>query len=471
MATLQKQLEALLGKPLQDADLQKETPGPLQAVLQNVQGNILHGHGREFATHTFLRFHVGKQEEVKQWLRDHIVCKIISAQDQLDEREAKNRDALFVSCLLSAHGYNYFEWCDPVEKFSAEFTGVDRRDDKKNITGMKGATERLQDPPYRSWEDNYQGEIHAMILLAHCNETTLRTAQENLIDNRIRSLVACHWVEGGNVLPHNRGIDQPREEHFGYVDGHSQPLFFQKDLDQEERERGIDQWDPGVGPHLVLTPDPLRETACEYGSYLVFRKLQQDVDGFKGQITRLAKALGVNVDTAKALVVGRSPNGTPLMPSRDPGANIPNNFNYDQDVAGQLCPYHAHIRRMNPRWDAGGLKYDRRIARRGIPYGRQGSPEPVGLLFMCYQQSLKGQFEALQGVWAHKPDERAFFSKTGNDPLIGALGKETISRHRWPSPTSPKGIEVDISNFVSLRGGEYFFVPSIKVLKKLLGIL
>src|SRR5258706_5868008 len=128
MPTLQEQLKALLAKPLQDADLQQQ---PLQAVLQNVQGNILHSHGRDFAAHIFLEFQAGKEAQVQQWLRDSIVSPahfgqyqiIRSAQDQLVERKTKRRDGLFVGCLLSAQGYSFLGRPLSDEQGSVEFRG------------------------------------------------------------------------------------------------------------------------------------------------------------------------------------------------------------------------------------------------------------------------------------------------------------------------------------------------------------
>jgi Dyp-type peroxidase family len=459
--TLQEQLKQLLAEPLQDVDLQRE---PLQTVLHNVQGNILHGHGRNFAAHVFLEFRPGKQAEIKQWLRDYIVPRIMSAQQQLAERQAKKRDALFVSCLVSARGYSFLWGPDTNERFRAEFRG-----------GMKKAKDRLHDLSYLLWEENYQkeNEIHAMILLAHQDDTILRAQQQQLVEGHIKPLAERHWVEWGNVLHKNGLADGPREEHFGYVDGHSQPLFFQHDLEKETQERGMDQWDPGVGPSLVLTPDPLGEV-MDYGSYFVFRKLQQDVEGFKAQIKTLAAELGVDQEQAKALVMGRFPDGKPLAfhdTSRvypNPDNAVPNDFRYDRDLDGQLCPYHAHIRRMNPRRDAGGLRYDRRIVRRGIPYGKKDE-QPVGLLFMCYQQNLATQFEALQGRWAYKPDNSTS-SQSGNDPLIGVMVGVKADPQQWPRPGGATGetVRVPIGGFVTLRGGEYFFAPSINVLTKAL---
>lgn len=451
MPNSQEELKKLLEAPLQDADLQQD---PLKTVLQNVQGNVLHGHGRNFAIHTFLKFQPGKQTEVKQWLRDHIVCKITSAQDQLTERQEKNRDALFVSCMLSASGYDFLRQRARAPQFSKEF-----------LDGMKRATDRLKEPSYTSWEDNYQQTIDAMILLAHHDKNMLLDAQKTLIDDYIGPLTAHHWPESGNVLRR----DGLSVEHFGYVDSHSQPLFFQRDLEKERQERGIDEWNPGVGPHLVLTQDPLGEVTTDYGSYVVFRKLEQDVARFERQIHSFAQDMGIDEEVAMARVVGRFRDGTPLVrsdtPSGSPGAMVPNNFRYDTDWDGQRCPFTTHIRRMNPRWAPGELEYDRRIARRGIPYSAPDD-KSVGMLFICYQQSLKDQFEALQGKWAQSPE--AFPPTLEADRLIGRepTGEELDELKKRAVPgqaTAPS-----VSNCVTLKGGEYFFAPSKRVLRDIL---
>jgi Dyp-type peroxidase family len=434
-------------------------------MLQNLQGNILSSHGRKFACHIFLRFQRDKQIQasMKEWIRSRIVegyngWQVTSAQKQLAEarayRDLRVSGSLFVSCLFSESGYCYLFGKSATEKFSAEFIG-----------GMKGASsqDRLQDPAPTTWEKNYRHEVDAMILLADSKEDNVYQQARKLVDE-IRHLTAHIWVENGYVKHNEHGHSV---EHFGYVDSRSQPLFFQKDVDREKMERGgIDQWNPGAGPHLVLTRDPLGEE-WDYGSYLVFRKLQQDVDCFETQIKALANALGVDEEKARARIVGRFRDGTPLVlqdspqVGHDPEHVVPNNFRYDKDFNGQRCPFHAHIRRMNPRWMPGGMNYDRRIARRGMRYGKRGSDPSVGLLFMCYQSNLKTQFEALQREWAQAPKD---LPNTGYDPLVGHV--DVASSQSWPYAGEAKEKRVPVGGFVTLQGGEYFFAPSINVLNK-----
>jgi deferrochelatase/peroxidase EfeB len=241
----------------------------------------------------------------------------------------------------------------------------------------------------------------------------------------------------------------------------------------------------------VLAPDPYgKETAStgdvvhHSGSYLVFRKLEQRVRAFKEHEQELAKALGLTGEDTKragALIMGRFEDGTPVVLQRTAGraAPVPNDFDYDADPHGQKCPFLAHIRRVNPR-EKDIYKTAPRIVRRGITYGkREKEPKDnpsleelpsggVGLLFMCYQKSIAEQFEYLQGRLANEPhfsEEQA-----GIDPIIGQPGKVGTPPQRWPAQWGDpreKHKPFDFHGFVTLKGGEYFFAPSIYFLRHL----
>jgi hypothetical protein len=134
-------LEKLLKDPLKDDDIHKI---PLQTMLQNLQGNILRSHGREFAYHIFLQFKRVENTKagVKEWIStrladDHHRWHVTSAQQQRDEAQVhRNLEStqkpldgtpddsglrqLFVSCLFSANGYEFLFGRSELEKFSAE---------------------------------------------------------------------------------------------------------------------------------------------------------------------------------------------------------------------------------------------------------------------------------------------------------------------------------------------------------------
>ncbi len=233
--------------------------------------------------------------------------------------------------------------------------------------------------------------------------------------------------------------------------------------------------------------DPHGKKEVSFGSYVVFRKLEQNVRGFKEAEGNLAATLGLtgnDKERAGALVVGRFEDGTPVVLRETEGMldPVPNNFSYADDPGGNRCPFHAHIRKVNPRGEGVDTKAaqtkrhtqlakerSHRIVRRGIPYGtrlKEPKDNPsieelptkdVGLLFMCFQSDIANQFEFLQKQANDRDPQR----KTGLDPLIGQTAA-SADPQTWP-PTWGGGYRkpFSFSAFVMLKGGEYFFAPSI----------
>src|SRR6266487_6081711 len=97
-----------LTEPIYHSTLKNLQDNP-QKPLENLQGNILQGHGRDRSIHIFLQFKIGKANDVKSWIRDLANNWITSAQRQLEETEQYRRDKtpgrLFMSFFLSAKGY------------------------------------------------------------------------------------------------------------------------------------------------------------------------------------------------------------------------------------------------------------------------------------------------------------------------------------------------------------------------------
>ena len=308
-----------LTKPIYHGTLKQLQDSP-QKPLESLQGNILQGHGRDRSVHIFLQFKGGKESDVKSWIRCLANKCLTSAQRQLEETERYRRDKTpgrtFMSFFLSAKGYEYLY---PNDKGKLPF------DDEAFLCGMKAAQHRLNDPPKEAWEKEYQSDIHAMILLADDDECRLRQQRKKLCATVEPCAVIC-TVEHGKVMWDRQNYPQEYPvEHFGFVDGRSQPLFFQSDIERESAKRdGTNVWNPGAGPDLVLAPDPYGQEKDgtgnvvyqHSGSYLVFRKLEQYVRAFKEREQQLAQALGLPEADAKragALVMGRFEDGTPVV--------------------------------------------------------------------------------------------------------------------------------------------------------------
>jgi hypothetical protein len=152
---------------------------------------------------------------------------------------------------------------------------------------------------------------------------------------------------------------------------------------------------------------------------------------------------------------------------------VPNNFTYAADPAGTRCPYAGHIRRMNARPADVGERIV--IARRGQGYGiRKDDPageDPadkptrgVGLLFMAVVARIEDQFEVLQ-LTANGDVDGVF------DPVMGQVRdpdvKPPVSLPRaWGGAAASEKV-VAVKPSVTMRGGEYFFLPSIDSLIRL----
>jgi deferrochelatase/peroxidase EfeB len=112
------------------------------------------------------------------------------------------------------------------------------------------------------------------------------------------------------------------------------------------------------------------------------------------------------------------------------------------------------------------------LARRGITYGKRKRREGefadqpdagVGILFMAYQSNIEERFEFILQRWASASNHRR--EHTGVDPIIGNTGLYTFTPEPVNRPADRK--YANPFSVVTLKGGEYFFAPSINFLKSL----
>ena len=83
----------------------------------------------------------------------------------------------------------------------------------------------------------------------------------------------------------------------------------------------------------------------------------------------------------------------------------------------------------------------------------------VGLLFLCCQADLGRQFEFLQMAWAN--NEALPRPGTGMDPVIGQSGNG-FPPLKFPTKCGQSGrTRFRFHQFVTMKGGEYFFMPSL----------
>jgi len=437
--------------------LDMEHPGT-KDFLTNLQGNILKSHGRELALHIIVRFRANYVKTARVWLAHFAEHVVTSAWNQHEQAMQKNnKQQLFAMVLLTADGYRFLGFND---------TQIPSDGTDNFGFGMKNRSNFLQDPEPNTWDKPYNDVVHAMILLAHNKIGDLQKVSKSISLQLGRFCEPIHFEEGQRLRNNGQVI-----EYFGYVDGISQPLFIKQDIEDELTKRGSTNWNPQANLDLVLVEEGTgRQT---YGSFMVFRKLEQDVEKFGKLGNELADQLelkGPDREKAGAYMMGRFNSGEPLIKtSVNQTDTFPNDFIFDMDAQGLVCPFHAHIRKMNPRSRTG--EDDVRIVRRGITYGppqltalrtypwELAPAPPVGMLFMSFQAKLKN-FETLQ---ARANDENFSQTGTGVDPIIGRVGPNLVPQS-WPSKNN---VRFAINDVVTFRGGEYFFAPSIQTLSNL----
>jgi Dyp-type peroxidase family len=474
--------------------------------LGKLQGNILRGHGRDFGVYLFFSFGDVAENDCRVTIRELAARFVTSALQQYKDtvvyRETKLPGPLFGSISLTPSGYARLGF-DAAEKLKepAPEDPDPREPTVMFLDGMKEAGTELGDPSLEKWDPGYRQTIDAMLLLADDDEGYLGRVGLEVHRQLTAAGHLVHACERGRAL---RNEQEEGIEHFGYVDGRSQPLFLADDfaispkmvvprIRTSERDGApIEEWDPFEPLGRVLLRDPFGPDEDCHGSFLVFRKLEQDVRGFCEQERALADYLGLEAadrERAGAMVVGRFRDGSPLALSS--AANWhpveDNNFTFLQDPGGARCPYQAHIRKVNPRGDStkeNPTKEDRardrerRITRRSITYGRRrGHPsaadplaampsEGVGLLFMCFQASIRRQFAFIQKNWCN--DNTFIQSGVGVDPLIGQ-GADAESPQEWPGVYNKRTGKTPFrfNGFIRFKGGEFFFAPSIPFLRGL----
>lgn len=341
-----------------------------------------------------------------------------------------------------------------------------------------------------------------------------------------------------------------RKEPFGFDDGISQPkIDWDQNLSTDLHER--DQYvnllalgeillgypnEYGLYTHRPLL-DPQQDAQANIlpkaedqphmkdlgrnGTYLVFRQLEQDVSGFWQYLNGVAKNDRHKREQLAAAMVGRQRDGGSLIKtsseqsiesiakkSTTVNASQKNNFTYDDDPDGRVCPIGAHIRRSNPRsgdFPVGvtgffsrlirilgfGRRhiYDdvmastrfHRILRRGRPYGPVLSQQEAvkitnddqkrGLHFVALGANISRQFEFVQAAW--NMSSKFGGLSTEADPLLGnrepLLNDNPTNRFTVPQENGPAVCLKNLPQFITVVGGAYFFMPGIKAIQYIAG--
>lgn len=423
--------------------------------LADIQGLIVRGYGMPFMRLLFLR--VTEAATARKWLRelvDPAALVVTTAEPWMV------KPAACVNVAFSAAGLLQFGLPEAVLRgFSPEF--------EEGAAARAELLGDVEDDRPELWDHNLGTELPHVLLLLHARDRgalEAATLQETVRMARFGGLEAAA-AETGEDLPASR-------EHFGFQDGISQP--------QVDGFPGVAPGEPLVAPGEFLLGEPnelgvvealLTPELMRHGCYFVYRKLRQDVVGFRSFLRRNA---GTEAQQTRlgAQLVGRWPDGVPLV--LDPQGKLPrpavtNAFLYGPtDAAGALCPLGAHIRRCNPRDDVAGVNRHR-LLRRGMPYG-PALPAGVttddgvdrGLLGLFLNANIRRQFEFILRAWARNPGFRELRGET--DVLLGAAkeARSATLQSDWDPP-----VLHGLPRFTTVRGAGYFFAPGIGGLRRL----
>ena len=492
--------------------------------LDNVQGNILGSFNKDFQDFLFLK--VKDPAKARKWVRVNSAELISTSRQVLAFNNAFK--ALLAEGVPKPESIISARWANIAFSFkglqalgfsSADFgtlppaftAGMSAR---KTAIGDVGTS----DPQHwhAPFNPAHLPDIHAILLVAADSDADL--------NQHVATLTGSAGFSAGFQLVgtvHGRTrVDDMGHEHFGFKDGVSQPGIRGINT-PDDPLANPDQGHPGQDllwagefvlgyPKQIPTakaghdgpnPDPGPVSAAgtpawtNDGSFLVFRRLEQDVPAFHAQLGALAAANHLSVDVMGAKLVGRYKSGcpietlsmqgaaTPLSPT-DPGLSNPalansdalnNAFEFGDDAAGARCPLSAHIRKAYPRDEDTGFGADsesetqtHRLLRRGIPFGASfgaavggGVADKRGLCFLAYQNDIATHFEFVQNTWVNSKSFPPVAGQPGHvpgdDPIIAQSGS-------GPFELTPGQPNITVSHFVTTTGGEYFFAPSLATL-------
>ena len=318
--------------------------------------------------------------------------------------------------------------------------------------------------------------LDAVVMVYAASDAALRT----LLDHHRAALVAI----GARVRPDEIAWRFAEHEHFGFADGLSQPFVPGLHAQRRPGQEPVELGEILLGYPNAYGKMPKGPELGVNGTYLVFRKLAQDVPALWTWLAARAAALGCSPELLGAKLMGRWPSGAPLVLA--PDADDPaltasdrvNDFAYlADDPDGLRCPIASHVRRANPRDARGGSKETsemvvgrHRILRRGRSWGppisiadalaSKGDGTARGLYFIGLGASIARSFEFIQQTWLGNP---GFHGLAGEpDPITGPGGCP------FTIPDDPVRLRLhEVPRIVTTLGGGYFMLPSLTALAQL----
>jgi Dyp-type peroxidase family len=454
------------------------TSADLKDNVHDIQDNVVTPILMRYGRHLFVKFNDGAKS--RAWLRS--MFKRVNARPQ-------EHGTQFTVNI----GFTY----EGLKTLGLSQRSLDSFPEAFRV-GMRGRASAVGDVgPHapEHWEGGLGGpDIHATGLI-RTNSEEGREEATRIIRAEMEATggVEIRFIQDTMALAHENGIGS-EGEHFGFADPVSQPPMegaptpsypgdgvLQEDGTWRPLKPGefLLGYEDEAGPAGTQAPEPLELRLN--GTYVVFRKLYQDVAAFRRYLARAAKALygsddDYHQELVAAKIMGRWPSGCPLdlSPEKDDRtiAADPqrrNNFTYTGDDEGLRCPLGAHVRRSNPRstpLTRATAVRRHRLIRRGVEYGPH-LPDGVldddgvdrGLINLFIQADIERQFEFVQREWM-KGGEFIGLDPNEQDPINGVGGEGS----QMVVPGAKQPFLFDLPTFVKVKGGEYLFVPGLKAL-------
>jgi deferrochelatase/peroxidase EfeB len=420
--------------------------------LANIQGNILAGFKKDYQT--LLYVHIDDAGKFKQALAE--LGKGVATAEAVRTYNLlykQLRDQGTTTSIRATWMNIAFSFA-AIKKLADEHSTVYFADQafRAGLATSK-KVEHLDTSGWKALDGNGDRAADVLIIIAADHDDDVKREVDEITS-------ILHGHGGSAVVDDDEGVNppsRPETEHFGYRDGISQPglrgrataapqdLLTPRPFGPDEGKPGQELIWPGEFvfgyPGQVGSPDGLKkggdsryngfgalqvpEEWGRDGSYLVFRRFDQDVYRFHRFLfeqNQQPGESGGDDDLPGARIVGRWRSGAPIMrtPTEDiaelgkdddannyfayrnrlddPPARRGNPGSLDDfplaraDLRGTVCPFSAHIRRANPRDDVElADRRQHRLLRRGIPFGLPSSStpqapvddkKPRGLLFL-----------------------------------------------------------------------------------------
>lgn len=424
--------------------------------LNDIQGNIIRGYRLPHVAHLFGTI---ESHQVPDW---RTALRQLSQYVTPDNCKQKPGVTLNVGLSCAALESLLPELSGKLAAFDAYEKGMGRR------AGLLGDP---QDERWAVWNMR-----HVWISIHSADTSRLERAVERVMAEV--PLPLCNKRPHGEALVEN----DHWVEHFGFRDDVSQPAVAgAPNMERALRGGGKlndarDAWLPiEPGDFLLGYPNERGVDVLEglpapvaqifrNGTFAAFRELQQDVSGFRGAIAENAARWKMAPDDLAARIFGRRADGDSLA---EPGEKAA--FSYHDDPNGKRCPLGSHVRRVNPRTTG-----EHRLIRRGMPFGpwlpkdAPGDQRSRGMYFIGLNASIEDQFEFMQATWMNGSVGRLPGSV---DPMAGAAGKrQGRMLIEGDAGASRDPIVLELPRFVSCLGGQYYFVPGIRGLRRIAGL-